>query len=94
MAMQGSYPMNGRSLAGTDTTTGVVTGATADIPLATLATFILGPGGTGQLSGPTANRPNPPSYISQPYLDTTLGFMVWCKQISPVIWINAAGVSV
>lgn len=93
MAEQGSYPLNGRTVAGTDTCTGVVTGQTADIPLSILAAFILG-GGSSAGSGPTANRPSPPSFLGQPYLDTTLGLMIWCLQITPTIWIDAAGVSV
>lgn len=93
MAEQGSYPLNGRQLAGTDTTTGVVTGQTADIPLASLAAFILGGGGTSVLSGPSANRPVP-SFVAQPYFDTTLGFMVWASNLSPVVWVDSAGVSV
>lgn len=92
MAEQGSYPLNGRSLAGTDNCTGVVTGQTADIPLATLAAFILGSGATG-LSGSTAQRLTViPSYVGQPFFDTTLGYMVWASQIIPAVWVNAAGV--
>lgn len=90
MAEQGSYPMNGRSLAATDTATGVVSGATADIPLGLLSQFIVG---SATLYGPTTNRPAP-TVISQGYFDTTLGFMVWCKQVSPAVWVDAAGVSV
>jgi len=90
MAEQGSYPLNGRALQGTDTCTGVVTGQTADIPLSVLAAFVLAnsPG-----SGSTAQRPVP-SFIGQPYFDTTLGFMVWTSQTVPAIWVDAAGVSV
>jgi hypothetical protein len=90
MAEQGTYPLNKRTLAGTDTLTGVVTGQTADVPVATLVAFILGGAAT---SGPTANRPVP-QLVSQGYFDTTLGFMVWCSQIFPAIWVNAAGVAV
>lgn len=90
MAEQGSYPLNGRSLAGTDTLTGVVTGQTADVPIATLAAFIGAAGGSGT-SGPTVNRPVP-TFVGQPYFDTTLGFMVWAKQLSPSLWVDAAGV--
>jgi len=43
MGQQGTYPIGGRTLASSDTLTGVVTGATADVPLSTLAAFI----GTG-----------------------------------------------
>lgn len=89
MAEQGSYPLNGRTLQGTDTATGVVTGQTADIPLSALAAFLLVGGG----SGPTSARPVP-SIIGQGYFDTTLGFMVWAKQISPAIWVTASGVGV
>lgn len=90
MAEQGSYPLNGRTLAPTDTVTGVVSGQTADIPLSILAAF-LAVGGTS--SGPTSGRPVP-TFVGQPYFDTTLGFMVWASQISPSIWVDAAGVSV
>lgn len=38
---QGNYPLAGRTLAVSDTVTGVVTGATADIPLSALSTFIV-----------------------------------------------------
>lgn len=93
MAEQGSYPLNGRTLQATDTCTGVSQGQTADIPLSILAAFILG-GGATSTSGPTANRPSPPAFIGQPYFDTTLGFMVWCKTISPAVWVTASGVSV
>lgn len=90
MAVQGSYPLNGRSVAGTDTCTGVVTGQTADIPLSVIAAFVLA---NSPASGTTANRPIP-SFVGQPYLDTTLGIMIWALQISPSIWIDAAGVPV
>jgi hypothetical protein len=93
MAEQGSYPLNGRTLQATDTCTGVVTGQTADIPLSALSAFFqvaLVP-----LSGPTVSRPSPASYLGQPYLDTTLGIMIWASQLStPSIWIDAAGVQV
>lgn len=92
MAEQGSYPLNGRTLAGSDTVTGVVTGQTADIPLSTLAAFISVAGG-GTTSGPTLGRPVP-TFVGQPYFDTTLGFMVWCSQLIPSLWVDAAGVVV
>ena len=94
MAEQGSYPLNGRTLAGTDNVTGVVSGQTADIPLSILTAFILGAGGVTVTSGPTASRPSLPAFIGQPYFDTTLGFMVWCKQLLPPLWVDAAGVTV
>jgi hypothetical protein len=43
--------------------------------------------------GSTANRPNPPT-LNQEYMDTTLGQPIWCEQVSPPIWLNAAGVQV
>jgi hypothetical protein len=91
MAMQGSYPLNGRTLAPTDNVTGVVSGQTADIPLSILAAFLAIGGST---SGPTSNRPIAPGFVGQPYFDTTLGFMVWASQLSPAVWVDAAGVSV
>jgi hypothetical protein len=91
MAEQGSYPLNGRSLAPTDTVTGVVTGQTADIPLSLLTAFVNVGVAT---SGPTSSRPTSPLFIGQGYFDTTLGFMVWAKQLLPPIWVDAAGVQV
>jgi hypothetical protein len=90
MAEQGSYPLNGRVLGPNDTVTGVVTGQTADIPLSLLQAFI---GAGSPLAGPTLGRPIP-VFIGQPYFDTTLGFMVWCSQILPALWVDAAGVVV
>ena len=90
MAQQGQYPLINRTLQGNDTVTGVVTGQTADIPLSILSVFI---NGSTQTSGPTFNRPSP-NTIGQGYFDTTLGFMVWAKQLSPAIWVDAAGVNV
>lgn len=93
MAEQGSYPLNGRTLQGSDTVTGVVTGATADIPLSILAAFVAS-GGSNTLSGTTTFRLTiVPAFIGQPFFDTTLGFVVWAKQISPAIWVDAAGVA-
>jgi hypothetical protein len=94
MAEQGNYPLNGRTLQGTDNCTGVVTGQTADIPLSILAAFILTTAGAGLISGPTASRPSPPGFVGQGFFDTTLGFMVWVQQISPAVWVTASGVSV
>jgi len=88
---QGNYPIGQRTLAPTDTCTGVVTGGTADIPLGMLAAFIAA--NLGGLSGPTISRPIP-SYVGQPYFDTSYGFPVWVKQISPAIWVTASGVQV
>jgi len=94
MAEQGSYPLNGRSLQGTDTLTGVVTGATADVPLSLLSSFILTALGGGLISGPTTSRPSPPGFVGQLFFDTTLGYPVYAKQISPAVWVDAAGVTV
>ena len=90
MAEQGSYPLNGRTLASTDTVTGVVSGQTADIPLSALATFI---GSNQPQSGPTGNRPVP-TFVGEQYFDTTLGFVVWARQLLPAVWVDAAGVVV
>lgn len=92
MGMQGTYPIGSRTLAATDSCTGVVTALTADIPLSVLSAFIAAHG-AGTMSGTTAQRPIP-VFVGQPYFDITLGFMVWAKQLSPAIWVDAAGVSV
>lgn len=46
-------------------------------------------------SGTTAQRPivtpNNQLYIGQGYFDTTLGYMVWIKSLSPTVWVNGAG---
>lgn len=94
MAEQGSYPLNGRTLQSTDTCTGVMSGQTADIPISVLAAFFATGSGTVS-SGTTATRATiVPSFIGQFYFDVTLGFPVWIKQISPAIWVDAAGVPV
>jgi S1-C subfamily serine protease len=41
----------------------------------------------------TAGRPVPTS-IGQTGFDTTLGLPVWVSQVSPAIWVDAAGVQV
>lgn len=88
---QGNYPIGSRVLAGTDTVTGVVTGATADIPISAIAAYVAKNGNNG---GTTAARPASPG-LYQPYFDTTLGQPIWCSQITPsIIWVNAAGVAV
>lgn len=43
--------------------------------------------------GSTAGRPAVP-ILYQSYVDTTLGFPIWCLQVSPALWIDAAGVIV
>jgi hypothetical protein len=42
--------------------------------------------------GNTAGRPASP-LLYQYYFDTQVGFPVWCSSISPVTWVNAAGVA-
>jgi len=92
MAEQGQYPLNGRTLAPTDTATGVVSGQTADIPLSLLSAFINGSGGA-ILSGTTSVRQGlSPGFVGQGFFDTTLGYMMWAQSIAPAVWVNAAGV--
>lgn len=45
-------------------------------------------------SGTTANRPTSNLWVGRPYFDTTLGYPVWVKTVSPVVWVNGAGTSV
>lgn len=42
-------------------------------------------------AGPTSGRPASPSFVGQPYFDTTLGVPVWW---SGAHWVNASGASV
>jgi hypothetical protein len=50
--------------------------------------------GMGQ-SGTTGSRPTKGLFIGRQYFDTTLGYMVSVKQVSPsVIWVNGAGTPV
>ncbi len=49
--------------------------------------------GTSPVFGGTSSRPTSPA-VGQLYFDTTLGQPIWCSSISPVTWVNAAGVSV
>lgn len=45
------------------------------------------------LGGTTAQRPTVPR-LYQTYFDSTLLQPIWCSQVSPPIWLNAAGVAV
>jgi hypothetical protein len=45
------------------------------------------------IAGYGSVRPTPTS-LGQMFFDATLGQPVWCSSISPVIWVNAAGVQV
>jgi hypothetical protein len=69
-------------------------GATTGAWLAWLSALfgIVKPIGT---SGTTAQRPivtpNNQLYIGQGYFDTTLGYMVWIKSLTPTVWVNGAG---
>jgi hypothetical protein len=64
---------------------------TVKIPLSSL---VVAQPVVGVNYGTTAQRPAKP-YVTQQYLDTTLGLPIWCKQATPsVIWVDAAGVSV
>jgi hypothetical protein len=95
MANQGQYPIGNRMLAGTDTLTGVVTGATADIPLAMLLAYVVQSlsGGSGSV-GPTSGRPTT-VVLGQFYLDTTIDQPIWAFTTTlPIVWRNAAGVPV
>jgi len=50
--------------------------------------------GMGQ-SGATTSRPTQGLFIGRQYFDTTLGYMVSVKSISPsVVWVNGSGTPV
>ena len=64
---------------------------TVKIPL---SSFVVNFPVVGVNFGTTAQRPAKP-FVTQQYLDTTLGLPIICSQATPsVIWINAAGVQV
>lgn len=44
-------------------------------------------------SGTTALRPTA-VYVGQMYFDTTLGYPVWCSNVSTQTWVDAQGNSV
>lgn len=46
------------------------------------------------VAGPTGGRPTTPRALGQIYFDTTLGLPVWCSQLTPIIWVNSAGIPV
>lgn len=52
----------------------------------------LGPQGQ---TGITSARPTKSLYIGLSYFDTTLGYPVFVKQVSPsIVWVNASGATV
>lgn len=45
-------------------------------------------------SGTTAKRPVKQLFIGRPYFDTTLGYSINVKTVSPAVWVNGAGSTV
>lgn len=88
MPAQGSYPLNARVVAPTDTATGVVQGTTADIPLQAIISL-------AQIlpSGVTSGRPTSPR-VGQMWFDLTLHKPIWCSQTMPSVWVDATGTPV
>ncbi|KVH29601.1 hypothetical protein [Burkholderia cepacia] len=90
---QGSYPIGSRTLQPNDTLTGVVTGATADVPMSAVLQYLntnFFPALVGSI------RPAAP-ILGQLFIDLTLGpngQLIYCAQISPVVWCNTAGIQV
>lgn len=87
------YPLGSRVPQTTDYVIALVTGQLCDLPISSLAALISGSGTGFWLGGTTAQRPASP-VLYMMYFDTTLGQPVWCKQASPAVWVNAAGVTV
>lgn len=50
--------------------------------------------GAMRQSGPTASRPTKGLWIGRQFYDTTLNYPVWVDSVGPVVWKNAAGVTV
>lgn len=44
--------------------------------------------------GTTANRPTKNLFIGRPYFDQTLGFPVYVKTVTPVVWVDGSGATV
>lgn len=51
-------------------------------------------GGSVNDSGTTAQRPISNLWIGRPYFDTTLGYIIHIKTVSPIVWVNGAGAAV
>ena len=45
-------------------------------------------------SGSTANRPVKNLFVGRPYFDTDLGYIIHCKSVSPVVWVDGTGAAV
>lgn len=45
-------------------------------------------------SGTTAQRPTANLWVGRPYFDTTLGYSINLKTVSPAVWVNGAGTTV
>ena len=45
-------------------------------------------------SGTTAQRPTKNLWIGRTYFDSTLGYQICVKTISPVVWVNGTGTTV
>jgi hypothetical protein len=46
------------------------------------------------MSGTTDKRPITNLYVGVQFFDTTLGKPIYCKQLSPIIWVDANGTTV
>lgn len=66
------------------------------IPVGVSTVYIKGgvvTGATTPVGGATGSRPANPAIYST-YFDTTLGQPIFVKSLAPVVWVNAAGVTV
>lgn len=45
-------------------------------------------------SGTTGQRPTSNLWVGRPYFDTTLGYIIHIKSVSPAVWVNGAGATV
>lgn len=85
------YPLGNRVInPNSDFILGIVGGKLADIPINIFLSLVPSFAFSG---GPTANRPVTP-VLYQTYFDTDRGYAISCKQVSPAIWVNSAGVPV
>jgi len=48
----------------------------------------------GSLSESGTSRPSSNLWVGRMFFDTSLGHPIWCKTVSPVVWVDATGATV
>lgn len=98
MSQQGTYPIGVRTLTGSDTLTGVVTGTTADVPLSAVKTYIGGSALASALTTASIMVANAANFTVPLFVPGTLQLVAPVKTsvlaggITPVILKDVGGV--